>query len=76
MIDHHWVAEMLVEVRAELNRVEAAIQHLEALQPPPVKRKRGRHAMGEEERQQVSERMTRYWAERRRSDRQRQGCSQ
>lgn len=65
-MDEHRVAQMIGEFRAELNRVEAAIQALESL-PPAPKRKRGRPSMSEAERQEVSERMRRYWDERRRN---------
>lgn len=74
-MERRWVAEMILEVRAELQRVESAIRTLEAsariVEAATPKRKRGRPSMGEEERKQVSERMTRYWDEWRRAGRQR-----
>lgn len=62
----------LAILRQEHARLVAAIQSLEALQSagaslserPP--RRRGRKGMGAAERLQVSERMKRYWAKRRR----------
>ena len=58
-------------LRDELKKVEATIAALEKLdKSAPVPRvrlpsRRGRKSMGEEERQQVAERMRRYWASRR-----------
>jgi hypothetical protein len=47
---------ILRELRAELKRVEDAISALEAVC------RQGRRSMGEDERQQVSIRMVKYWA--------------
>ncbi len=60
-------------LQLERERVEAAIAQLEQLQnangngsgDPHHKSKRGRKSMRSEERTQVSERMKRYWANRR-----------
>ena len=61
---------MIVDLRAELRRVETAIAQLEVLNngnTPPLPKQRGRKSMGAEERHEVSERMKRYWASQRRS---------
>ena len=53
-------------------RLDHAIAQLEALQDPNqnyervVSKKRGRKSMGDAERAQVSERMRKYWADRKR----------
>jgi hypothetical protein len=57
-------------LQLELERIEAAIAELERLQNaksgnPSHKSNRGRKSMDSEERQQVSERMKKYWASRR-----------
>ena len=55
-------------LRDELTRVERAITQLESLQAGtelPKSNRAGRKSMGAEERQQVSARMKRYWASRR-----------
>jgi hypothetical protein len=61
--------KVIRSLRAELNRINDAIGVLEGLESvgedaPAAKpsSKRGRKTMGEEERQQVSQRMRRYWA--------------
>ena len=60
------------ELIQQRERLDNAIAQLEALQDANgnrgmvVRRKRGRSSMGEEERAQVSERMRRYWDNRRR----------
>ncbi len=61
------VSQTILDLRAELARIDAAIQTLEQLQGGVVKprSKRGRKAMAEEERAEVSSRMKRYWAQRR-----------
>jgi hypothetical protein len=63
------LANTIRDLRAEVQRIEATITALESLtgseQPAPHARKPGRKSMGLEERQQVSERMRRYWAARR-----------
>lgn len=64
------LTEIIRTLYAEKAKVEDSIAALEALGtghragPLPVRR-RGRKSMGEEERQQVSERMKKYWASRR-----------
>jgi hypothetical protein len=55
-------------LRAQMDQIDHAIAQLESLNSPsgaglPNKR-RGRKFMGEAERQEVSERMKRYWARR------------
>lgn len=54
-------------LRWELEQIDLAIEHLTALQdsPAPYIVKRGRKSMNEAERQEVSERMRKYWAQRR-----------
>jgi hypothetical protein len=62
-------------LRVRVQQLEAAIVELESLNAPNSVQatlleqlkvsRRGRKSMGEAERQQVSERMTRYWAGRR-----------
>ena len=62
--------EHLHAERERLEKVIAALEELQrsstgtALEPRPVTR-RGRKSMGSAERQQVSERMKKYWASRR-----------
>ena len=61
------------ELYAEKEKLERVIASLEELQraagsipaPPRGTRRRGRKSMGAKERQEVSERMKRYWANRR-----------
>jgi hypothetical protein len=67
---------IIQQLRHELERIKSAIAALESvaplevvtvpLRPPP--RKRGRKGMNAEERKVVSERMRRYWAERRQQE--------
>ena len=59
----------LRELAAELERVENAIAALERLQNSPTfsAQHLGRKSMDAEERQEVSKRMKRYWASRRRA---------
>ena len=57
------VAAILQGLYSEKKRVESAIASLEAMQNGS--RRRGRKFMSADERQQVSERMKRYWASRR-----------
>jgi hypothetical protein len=58
-------------LQLELERIETAIAELEQLQTgnrsgnPSHKSRRGRKSMGSDERQEVSERMRKYWAKRR-----------
>lgn len=75
------LVKTLTELRLERIQVIKAIGALEALQEHwPVGRvlagqgliegeKRGRKSMGQEERREVSERMRRYWAQRRQAER-------
>ena len=61
---------ILKELRNQRDKVSRAIEDLEALQAGlPVTRKsnRGRKTMGAEERKEVSARMKKYWASRRRA---------
>ena len=60
-MDIHAMIRELNEQKAKLDRTIAA---LEALGSAPTPKRRGRKSMGEEERQQVAERMRRYWAKR------------
>lgn len=59
------------ELRAERDRLEAVIAQLESLNGPSPTAvlasgsRRGRKSMGVAERREVSERMKKYWAERR-----------
>ena len=61
------------ELYAEKEKLERVIASLEELQraagslpaPPRAGRRRGRKSMGTKERQEVSERMKKYWANRR-----------
>src|SRR5271167_294466 len=64
----------LQDLYAEKEKLERAIESLEQLQraergvPPPVDpntKRRGRKSMSSEEREEVSQRMKRYWAARR-----------
>ena len=66
------LTEIIRTLYAEKAKVENSIAALEALHPTHevglgqrTARRRGRKFMGEEERQQVSERMKKYWAGRR-----------
>ena len=58
-------------LRAQADALDRAIAHLESLNSPdglvalPNPRRRGRKFMAPEEREQVRERMKRYWAKRR-----------
>lgn len=54
---------IIKELRSEKRRLESAIASLESMQNGS--HHRGRKFMGADERQEVSERMTRYWAKRR-----------
>ncbi len=68
-MDLYKAIRQLYEERARLDRVIASLEELqkaagEDSEGEPAKR-RGRKAMSEEERRQVSERMKQYWADRR-----------
>ena len=54
-------------LREEHYRISVAIHQLEGLEKAPQKSTRGRKSMGVEERKEVSARMTRYWAGRRKA---------
>jgi hypothetical protein len=49
----------------KLNQVIASMEHFESTGTLPPPRRRGRKSMGEEERELVSQRMKKYWANRR-----------
>ncbi|SPF45686.1 conserved hypothetical protein [Candidatus Sulfopaludibacter sp. SbA4] len=66
------VREVLQQLYAEKKRLESVIASLELLlrnsegeASPPSRPRRGRKSMSVEERQKVSERMKKYWADRR-----------
>ena len=64
------VSVLLRNLYIEKENIERAIAALEALQgicpsQEPVSKRRGRKAMGPEERRRVSARMKRYWDKRR-----------
>jgi hypothetical protein len=52
-----------------LNQVIAAMEQFMSTGTLPMPHRRGRKSMDEEERQQVSERMKKYWADRRKRKR-------
>jgi hypothetical protein len=65
-------AKLLNDLRAEREKIDRAIASLEAIfesegkpLPSPPAERRGRKSMDQAERQQVSERMKRYWEKRR-----------
>jgi hypothetical protein len=69
--------KLIQDLYAEKEKLERVIPWLEELQRaagfgiPPVPesgKRRGRKSLGPEERQEVSERMKKYWASRRKSD--------
>ena len=68
---YHAIRELLEEKR-RLDRLIAALEAIDNGYPEEktaiVKRRRGRKAMSEEERREVSARMKRYWASRRNSN--------
>ena len=55
---------MLNDLRTERQRLQTIIAELEALQADAPVKRRGRKFMSAEERQQVAQRMRRYWAKR------------
>jgi hypothetical protein len=68
------LAQTIRRLRKERKKIEQMIEGLQALRakeavraamPPPVKKRRGRKSMGDEERAVVSARMKAYWAGRR-----------
>ncbi len=68
-MDLYKAIRQLYEERARLDRVIASLEELqraaEADSEEATAKRRGRKAMSEEERRQVSERMKQYWADRR-----------
>jgi hypothetical protein len=64
------LSKTIAELRREKEKLEQVIASLEGLQagvavPAPQQKRRGRKSMTLAERQEVSERMKRYWARRR-----------
>jgi hypothetical protein len=66
------IRKMIRELQAEREALERAISSLEQLQNsetgivlPESRSRRGRKSMGAEEREEVSARMKKYWAQRR-----------
>jgi hypothetical protein len=62
--------QQLYEERERLERVIASLEELQrtaglAPNPPPAPKRRGRKSMAAAERQEVSERMKKYWESRR-----------
>jgi hypothetical protein len=68
-MDLYKAIRQLYEERARLDRVIASLEELQRAAGEDSEgegpRRRGRKAMSEEERRQVSERMKQYWADRR-----------
>ena len=70
------LTKTIQDLYAEKEKLERVIASLEELQraaqanpaPPDRSRRRGRKSMGAEERQEVSERMKKYWASRRKPE--------
>jgi hypothetical protein len=67
------VEKLTQELNAEIERIKAAVACLEKLRgssgASATEERRGRKSMGAEERLEVSERMRKYWANRRRPPR-------
>jgi hypothetical protein len=67
------VDKLIAELNAEIERIKGAIACLEKLRSGSSAstngNRRGRKSMGAQERQQVSERMRKYWASRKKSKR-------
>ena len=65
------IAQTLEQLYAEKQRLERAIAALQQLQAPQIApdsgNRRGRKSMGAKEREEVSQRMTKYWANRRKT---------
>ena len=61
------ISGMLHDLRVQRHQLQRVIDELEALQSDSPVKRRGRKFMSAEERQQVSVRMHRYWATRRRA---------
>lgn len=64
-MDLHKAIKELHDEKARLDRVIASLEELEkslATNAPLGPRRRGRKSMGARERQEVSERMKKYWA--------------
>ena len=64
-MDLHRVIRNLHEELKKLNEVIAALEEFERTGTLPAPKRRGRKSMGQDERQQVSERMKLYWQQRR-----------
>ena len=64
------VIQDLYAEKEKLERTITALQELHQANPTinPMPKRRGRHSMGAAERQDVSARMKRYWASRRKAD--------
>jgi len=64
------LSKIIEELRRDKERLESVIASVEALQAPdvegsvPLRKRRGRKFMSQEERRQVSARMKRYWIKR------------
>jgi hypothetical protein len=67
------VEKLIAELNAEIEKIKGTIARLEQLRGSSSAAtngsRRGRKSMGAQERQQVSERMKKYWANRRRASR-------
>lgn len=67
------VDKLIAELNAEIERIKATVACLEQLRGSSSVAtngsRRGRKSMGAEERRDVSERMRKYWANRRRASR-------
>ena len=59
------LGSVLEKLRAERDLLDSAIQALQAIYPRPSGKRRGRAAMGVTEREVVSARMLKYWANQR-----------
>jgi hypothetical protein len=59
------ILEELYLERDRMGRTIAALEELASPEPPQVHDRRGRKSMGAAERLEVSERMKKYWANRR-----------
>ena len=57
-----WLRAERLRLKDQLANIESVLDALEYYRP---EKRRGRHSMGDAERQEVSTRMKRYWASRR-----------
>lgn len=64
-MDLRAILEELYLERERMARTIAALEELASAEAPPVHGRRGRKSMGTAERLEVSERMKKYWATRR-----------